>query len=96
MNPSLRLLTAASVLLALSACGNKGPLVHPSRAPDASAVPAQPASSDPTATPPSQDNGVPADVAPLDTAPAPAATEPAPVPADPATPPPADDSGSHG
>ncbi|WP_207780934.1 LPS translocon maturation chaperone LptM, partial [Cognatiluteimonas telluris] len=71
MNPSLRLLTAASVLLALSACGNKGPLVHPSRAPDASAVPAQPASSDPTATPPSQDNGVPPDAAPTDTVPAP-------------------------
>jgi predicted small lipoprotein YifL len=88
MTTSLRLLTAATVLVALSACGNKGPLVHPSRAPDAAAVPTAPASGDPTATPPVQGNGSPDDTAPATTLP------PDTAPATP--PPPADDSGSHG
>jgi predicted small lipoprotein YifL len=76
-----RLVTAAALLASLAACGNKGPLVHPSQ-PQAEAVPA-PATSTATPMPPAID---PTDtLPPADSTPPPAADPGGAVP--PASPP---------
>jgi predicted small lipoprotein YifL len=55
-----RIVTAAALLACLAACGNKGPLVHPSQ-PQAEAVPAPaaPPAADPTDVLPPADSTPP-------------------------------------
>ena len=60
MNPIARCLIAAALLSCLAACGNKGPLVHPTAPPSEVPAPASPPSTDPTqvlppASPPPDD-----------------------------------------
>jgi predicted small lipoprotein YifL len=87
MNTPLRLLIAAALLSTIAACGNKGPLVHPSAPTDASIpAPASPPSTDPTSTLPEQSPSPPADADPG------AAVPPAP----PVPPPDDDNSGGNG
>ncbi len=72
MNPIARCLLSAALLSCLAACGNKGPLVHPTAPHSDLPAPASPPSTDPTqALPPASP---PPDVDPGATAP------PAPVP----------------
>lgn len=63
MNRRTVLVSAALAIalpLALSACGNKGPLVLPDQAPAETPVPAEPASTPPAQTPPAEPPAPPA------------------------------------
>ncbi len=79
MTAITRIVTAAALLACLAACGNKGPLVHPSQ-PQAEAVPA-PATSTAVPMPPATDTLPPADSTPPPSADPAGAVPPASPPA---------------
>ena len=64
MNPIARCLLAAALLSCLAACGNKGPLVHPTAPQSEQPVPASPPSTDPTEVLPPASPTPPADADP--------------------------------
>jgi len=81
-------LVAVALLLALTACGNKGPLVRPSSPvpEDTTPAPASPPSTDPTDALPQENPAPPADTG----------TPTPPVPTPPVPTPPADDGDGNG